>query len=193
METAFRPAARDDAEVLARMVNMAGEGMPLHLWTAMAARGQDPWEVGRQRALRETGGFSWRNATIAEAVGRIAGCLIGYRLADEPEPVDLASLPPMFQPLEELEQMAAGTWYVNVLAVEPELRGRGIGAALLGLAEQRASETGAAGTSVIVSDGNAGARRLYERAGYRERTQLPMAKDGWDNPGRNWVLLVRTA
>lgn len=192
MTLSFRPATPQDATALARLVNMAGEGMPLYLWTGMTKDGEDPWEIGRQRALRESGGFSWRNATMAETDGAIAGCLIGYRLADVPEPVDLGSLPPMFAPLEELEQMAPGTWYVNVLAVEPELRGRGIGAALLTLAYAKAAETGAVGTSVIVSDGNGGARRLYERMGHRSVAQRPMVKDGWSNPGRNWVLLTKT-
>ena len=89
---------------------MAGEGMPFYLWTDMAGPDGDAWEIGRQRALRDSGGFSWRNATMAEADGAIAGCLIGYRLADVPEPVDLGSLPPMFAPLEELEEVAPGNW-----------------------------------------------------------------------------------
>ena len=82
---------------------------------------------------------------------------------------------------------------MNVVGVEPDLRGRGIGAALLTLADEKATETGAMGTSVIVSDGNGGARRLYERMGHRSVAQRPMVKDGWSNPGRNWVLLTKTS
>ena len=48
-----RPATKEDAAVLAQLVNMAGDGLPLYLWTKMAAGG-DPWEAGRQRAMRET-------------------------------------------------------------------------------------------------------------------------------------------
>jgi hypothetical protein len=36
-----------------------------------------------------------------------------------PEPIDLAEIPAMFVPLEELERSAPGTWYVNVLAAYP--------------------------------------------------------------------------
>ena len=32
----------------------------------------------------------------------------------------------MFVPLQELENLAPGTWYVNVLAVRPEFRGLGL-------------------------------------------------------------------
>ena len=149
----IRPALRSDASDLARFVNMAGEGLPLHLWSRLATDNEDPWEIGRRRALREAGGFSFRNAAIVEAGGRSLGCMIGYRLADKAAAIDYSALPPMFAPLEELEALAAGTWYVNVLAVEPGARGGGIGARLLALAERKAGETGAAGTSIIVADG----------------------------------------
>ena len=45
----IRPATRQDAAALAEFVNMAGEGLPLYLWTGMAAASEDPWEVGRRR------------------------------------------------------------------------------------------------------------------------------------------------
>jgi len=39
-----------------------------------------------------------------------------------------------------------------------------------------------------VSDGNHGARRLYERHDYRFRAQRLMVKEEWENRGTNWVL-----
>jgi hypothetical protein len=42
--------------------------------------------------------------------------------------------------------------------------------------------TGRSGLSVIVSDRNHGARRLYERHGYRSRAQRLMVKEEWENP-----------
>jgi ribosomal protein S18 acetylase RimI-like enzyme len=59
------------------------------------------------------------------------------------------------------------------------------------VAERIAIDAGCSGLSIIVSDANAGARRLYERAGYAEVAERPMVKDGWTNPGQNWVLLVK--
>ena len=47
------------------------------------------------------------------------------------------------------------------------------------------------GMSIIVSDANTGARRLYERHGYSERASRTMVKDEWVNDGENWVLLVK--
>lgn len=188
--TRLRPARIEDAAVLAELVNYAGEGLPLYLWGKLAGPGQSAWEVGRNRAAREEGSFSFRNATIIERDGRAAGCLIGYVIPDEPGSIP-ADMPAMFVPLQELENLAPGTWYVNVLAVLPLLRGAGLGTRLLGLADETGRSLGTRGMSVIVSDANTGARRLYERAGYSEAARRIMMKEGWVNGGREWVLLTK--
>ena len=141
--------------------------------------------------MRESGGFSYRNTLVFEKADRVAGALIGYPLDPEPDADSTDGLPPMFVPLQELEDLAAGTWYVNVLAAYPEFRGQGIGTHLLVAADKQAAESGSNGLSIIVSDANTGARRLYERQGYVEQASRPMVKDGWDNDGENWVLLVK--
>lgn len=97
----------------------------------------------------------------------------------------------MFVPLQELENLAAGTWYVNVLAVYQKHRGKGYGARLLSLADQTASNLGLARLSIIVSDANGGARRLYERCGFRLVASRPMVKEDWISDGENWLLLTK--
>ncbi len=185
----YRHATRSDAQAMAEFVNIAGEGMPLHLWTEMAKPGESPWAIGQQRARRNRGGFSYRNAVLRENDRRVVSALIGYPLADEPEPTNYDDLPAMFVPLQQLEDLVPGTWYVNVLATYKEHRGKGYGAGLLSIAEQLAADTNRTGLSIIVSDANHGARRLYERQGYAEIASRPMVKDSWHNPGENWVLL----
>jgi ribosomal protein S18 acetylase RimI-like enzyme len=186
-----RDAVRTDCAKLAQLINLAGEGLPLYLWRQMAGAGDDPWEIGRERAARDSGGFSYRNSIIAEVDGRIAGALVGYPVPDEPEPVDPANTPPMFVPLVELENLATGTWYVNAVAAFPEARGLGVGSELMRWAERRAADLGLRGVSLIVSDANHGARRLYERLGYAETASRPMVKDGWQSGGENWVLMIK--
>jgi ribosomal protein S18 acetylase RimI-like enzyme len=186
-----RPARPTDAVAIAELVNMAGEGLPLYLWTDLAAPGQSPWELGQERARRESGAFSYRNTIVREEAGEVVAALIGYPLDDEPAPVDYAGMPPMFMPLQQLEDLAPGTWYVNVLATYPRYRGRGYGAELLAIAGNIASDTGKRGLSIIVADANAGARRLYQRCGYRELARRAMVKAQWQHPGTNWALLVK--
>jgi len=186
----FRPATIDDATVLAELVNYAGEGMPLYLWGQMAEPGEAAWDVGRRRAAREDGSFSYRNATIIEHAGQCAGCLIGYAIPDIPQPIP-DYMPVMFVPLQELENLAPNTWYVNVLAVRPQFRQQGLGTRLLGLADKTARAVGTRGLSVVVSDANMEARRLYERCGYSKRATRRMVKENWQNEGQNWVLLTK--
>ena len=171
---------------------MAGEGFPLYVWTKLAKRGEDPWSIGRARVQRDGVGFSYRNATVIEIEKSVAAGLIGYPLPDEPKPIDEANMPSMFVPLQQLENLAPGTWYVNVLAAYPRWRGKGLGASLLKHAEQLAALAGARkGMSIIVADNNVGARRLYERMGYRETANRSMIKESWASPGLAWVLLIK--
>jgi len=189
----FRPATADDADALATFINMAGEGLPFYLWSKMARPGEDPWAVGRRRAQRTEGGFSYKNAVVAEVDGRVAAGLIGYPLPETPEAIDRDATPPIFVPLLDLENLVPGTWYLNVMATDPDYRGQGYGARLLDIAEQLAAGSGSAGLSLIVLDANTGARRLYERAGYRRVADRPVVKDDWACRGENWVLLVKDA
>jgi ribosomal protein S18 acetylase RimI-like enzyme len=192
LPNSFRMGRKDDAAALATLVNHAGEGFPLYLWEKLAESGESGWEVGRKRAERETGGFSYHNAYVAEADGVCAGCLIGYAQPEVPEPIDYGAMPPMFVPLQELENLAPDSWYVNVLAVFPEYRRRGLGRQFLELADAIGAEAGKSGMSVIVSDANHGARRLYESCGYREIATRPIVKEDWANEGENWVLQTKT-
>ncbi len=184
-----RPATPEDAHALAELLNMAGDGMPEYLWEGMAEPGQTAWDVGRFRASNKEKGF-YHNATVREEDGRVVAALIGYPLARDPEPVDFVSMPAMFVPLQQLEGLVPGTWYVNVLATYPEHRGKGYGQALLGVATDKARDTGRTGLSLIVSDINTGARRLYQRYGFSEIATRPMVKENWQNAGQNWVLLT---
>jgi ribosomal protein S18 acetylase RimI-like enzyme len=186
----FRAAAPDDAPALAELVNMAGEGLPLYLWGKMAGPGEDAWEVGRRRARRDSGSFSYRNATLLEEGGEVAACLIGYRLPDTAAPVD-PKMPRMFVPMQELENEAPATWYVNVLATYPKFRGRGFASRLLRLAEELAEQSAARGLSIIVADANARARRLYARHGYTEVGRRAVVKEDWESPARDLLLLVK--
>jgi ribosomal protein S18 acetylase RimI-like enzyme len=189
----FRPATKADAAALAVLVDIAGEGMPAYMWSTLAAPGQSALELGRERARRDEGGFSYRNAVVAEIDGEIAAGLVGYPL-DDPYDLEgsLAETPDIVRPLVRLEAKAPGSWYVNVLATFPEFRRRGIGARLLAIAEERAQEQSARSLSVIVGSWNDGAARLYGGAGYetiaREKATL---FPGCPHQG-DWVLMVKS-
>ena len=87
LDPPFRAATPDDAAALTDLVHFASEGLALYVWTRIAGPAGDAWAVGRQRASRETGSFSYRNAVLVEQpAGRVAAALIGYALPDGPSP-----------------------------------------------------------------------------------------------------------
>lgn len=188
----IRPATPNDADTMAKLINIAGEGLPVYLWQDMIEDSETVWDVGRRRARREEGGFSYRNTSFAFGEHQIMGALIDYALPDEVEPFDPVHIPAMFVPLLELENLAPGSWYINVLAVFPPFRNRGVGSVLIRAAENNARNAGKQSVSIIASDGNPAAVRLYERMGYTARAKRKMVKDDWENPGENWILLVKT-
>lgn len=146
----------------------------------MAGAGETALDVGRRRAAREEGGFSYRNAVVADPGTGAVAALIGYPLPDRAAPIDL-DIPSMIVPLQQLENLACGSWYVNVLAAYPEHRGRGDGARLLGLVERLAGAAGRRGLSVIVSGSNEGAA-LSGASGLPAHGGLD---DGQGRPGRS--------
>jgi ribosomal protein S18 acetylase RimI-like enzyme len=187
----FRPATKADASALAVLVDIAGEGLPAHLWSTLKAPDQSILEVGRERAQRETGGFSYRNAIVAEVEGEIAACLVGYRLDDPYDLGNLAEIPALVRPLVLLEAKAPGSWYVNVLATFPEFRRQGIGVQLLTIAEQKARESGALDLSVIVAGKNERAARLYRRAGFAVAAREPEFPFPDYVYAVEWILLTK--
>ena len=92
-------------------------------------------------------------ALIAEVDGRPAGFML-----------TLDSLPD--------EVTGDDQAFVVYMAVERQSRGAGIGSALLERAEDEARKRGAPYMALMVTDENAAARALYERAGYRTERRL---------------------
>ena len=74
----------------------------------------------------------------------------------------------------------------------PPSDGRGTGTALVAFAEERIFRDHR-NVFLCVSDFNLGARRLYERHGYRETARRPMIKNGWQSDATAFVLLRRPA
>ena len=186
----IREAQASDAAHLVRFINMAADDLPLHFWQRSVGPDGDPWALGRERAARDTGNFSFRNAWLAEMDGQVAACLLGYPAEDEPGPIN-PDTPPIFVPLLELEAMAPGSWYLNVLATYDSFRGKGCGSALLAKAEEIARERGHKTISLIAEDTHQDAVRLYRAKGYREVARRPVVKGDWQVDASEWILFIK--
>lgn len=187
----IRDATAFDADHLVRFINMAADDLPLHFWKKSAGQGGDPVAFGRERAARSTGNFSYRNASLAEIDGQVAACLLGYPAAQEAEPID-PDTPPIFVPLLQLEALAPGSWYLNVLATYPAFRGRGCGSALLSQAEAATRLAGRQTISLIAADTHHEALRLYAAKGFAEIARRPVVKDDWPVEASEWILFTRS-
>ena len=163
--TMIRHAGPSDARDLAKLIDIAGEGIPYWLWTRACVEGQHPLEIGMERARRTYGGFSFRNALIAELSSQPMGMVLSYAITEAP-PEDPDDLPAPIAPFVALEKLSIGTWFINALAVFDGGQNRGIGTRLIAAAEDLARANGFDEMSIQVYSQNTGAVRLYERNGY---------------------------
>jgi len=184
----IRPATPFDAEFMAPLINQAGEGLPLATWASLARAGQSAFDLGLERIRGAESWISWQKAWIAQIDDTPAGVLVTYlHGAEMPHPDP--DTPAGFVPLVELEALAPNSRYILILSTLAEHQGKGVGGALLAHAE---ALEGPGRMSLIVSDSNKGARRLYERVGYRAVDRRPMVSiPGWDSPGIEWILMIK--
>jgi ribosomal protein S18 acetylase RimI-like enzyme len=188
----FRQAQESDALDLACLIDSASRGLALWLWSTLRAPGQSTIEVGRDRIRKLTASPLYYGAfTVAEFNGAIAGALTGRLIPRPYARGDSADLPDVFAPVLELEAIAAGSWYLNVVAVYPEFRGQGIGSALLGKAEEIACLAQASLMSLLVEEANAGALELYLRYGFGEWSRRPYIPFPDSRDDGDWILLKK--
>ncbi len=181
----IRAATTEDAAPLARLIDIAGHGLPRYFWDKAKPENMDVWSYGESRAKRTTGSFSYTNAHVAIQRSTVIGALMIYDI-DAPCPEeDYEGMPDLFVPLQRLEDQAVGTVYLNAIAVFPEFQGQGIGGLLL----QKLKQLSDRDISLIVLDSNRDAIRFYEREGFVTEATQPLVKEDWQVEGDAWVLM----
>lgn len=159
----FRPARKQDCPVIAALYRISSDGVAEYIWSQLAQPGEDPLTVGEQRYAREDTVFSYLNCTVIELDDRVIGMLVAFPMHADPAEVESD---PVLAPYSRLEE--DDSYYICGMAVMPEHRGRGLGTRLLALAEEQAVNKGFDKLSLVVFEQNSGAKKLYDRHGYRE-------------------------
>lgn len=163
MTVTFRAAERTDAREIARLFQISSEGASDYIWSQLAAPGQDLLDVGATRYARDGVDFSYQNCLIAEFHGEVVGMMHSYPMRHDPEAEPVTD--PVLAPYADME--IPDTLYISSLALHEDWRNQGLGKQFLVHALTRASQLGLNGLSLIDYAVNTGARRFYERHGFR--------------------------
>ena len=67
----IRHARIEDARALAELINIAGEGLAMYLWSQSATENQSPLDFGTSKAENATGGSSYRNVSGSEPLRKL--------------------------------------------------------------------------------------------------------------------------
>lgn len=189
----LRPARTGDVRGLARLIMLAGGGVPEVMWARDALPGESVLDVGARRLRRQDATFGYRSATVAEIEGALVGMLLGYRQRGAtPEAIaEVDALPAFVRPLVLLELEAPGSFYVSILAVEAEWQGLGVGELLLRQAEARARRAGCTELSLQVYSDNDQAIDFYRRQHFVWRAERATVPYPGARYGDRAILLTR--
>jgi ribosomal protein S18 acetylase RimI-like enzyme len=183
----FQPAQKSDCRTIASLYSISSDGVADYIWKKLAQPGEDLLDVGQRRYERENSLFSYQNCTLATLGENIAGMIVAF-----PMFVDETAEPeedPVLAPYSKLEEN--NSYYICGVAVFPEYRNRGIGTQLMKLAETHAVTKGLDKLSLIVFEQNVGAKRLYDRLGYREIAREPIFPHPLIHHSGDAILMVK--
>jgi ribosomal protein S18 acetylase RimI-like enzyme len=189
---ALRPARIADCRRIAELFRISSEGVADYVWTELQAEmpGLPLLEIGERRYRREDTAFSYQNCLVAERDGEVVGMMHSFVIEPRAPGPGQNDGPgdPVLRPYAELE--APGSLYIAGIALLPEHRGQGIGTMLLAAARQKARRTGAGELSLLCFESNAGARRLYEREGFRVTGRRPVVPHPMIHAAGDVLLMV---
>jgi ribosomal protein S18 acetylase RimI-like enzyme len=182
----LRPArpVSGDGMLFARYIDQAAEGF-YGFWL-----GPNSEDITALAFMERGHALSYEHVMFAELEGLVVGMSLAYTGAQNhgfsDEPLKRAAgrsalrmklvrmlLAPLWRVLKTIPE---GDFYLQGIAVEPELRGTGVGSLLMDDVEARGLAVGSDRLSLDVSAKNTGARKLYGRRGMTESSEWPSPK-----------------
>ena len=149
----IRRATPGDSLACARLLVMASHGMAEAVFRDLIP-GQPTEQIIATRRIEPEGrSSSYTNWWVVEGDhSEIAGGMNAYALKENVRPAREELLTDerirILRPMIELDAEAAGTFFINILAVFPEYRHAGLGRRLIALAVQKAREAGTVAVSL---------------------------------------------
>lgn len=185
----FRAAKRDDCRTIAELYSISSEGVADYIWTKLSMPGEEILDVGERRYEREDSVFSYKNCSIVEVGGVIAGMMLAFPMVigDGAAEVDDD---PVLAPYRNLKE--DNSYYICGVALYPEYRGRGLGHQFMALAKQQAILKGLNKLSLVVFENNEHATRIYKNLGYEEVKREKIVEHPMINHSGDAILMVKT-
>jgi ribosomal protein S18 acetylase RimI-like enzyme len=179
MELKIRRPLPSELFQLAQLYLMAGHGTVEVIYQNLLPN-LSVEEILVKRRIRPTGtSVSIENWWVAILGTEIAGGLVAYPIADRAqhrrEDLLTADRSAIFQPVAELLAQAPDSFYINVIAVFPAHRNRGVGNALLEHARTQAIRLGFNELSLFTFEEDQGLIRYYEKLGFQIIARSPVA------------------
>jgi ribosomal protein S18 acetylase RimI-like enzyme len=186
-DVAIRAATAADAPDIARLVLISAERFLPAVFGAGIESAVRILAAGRGTL------FSHAHCVIAEQGGSVAGMLLGYsgreKAAEDPATGWgllrtlgfglVRRLGRLLALQGTIGQLGVDEYYISNVAVYHDFQGRGIGSALLAMAEEAAGGAGAASIVLDVETDNLSAIRLYQGRGYASGgATSPMRAEG---------------
>lgn len=182
----FRAAKKEESRIIAELYSISSDGVANYIWTKLAKPGEDILDVGERRYEREDSVFSYKNCTIVEVDGVIAGMMVAFPMVSDDE----IDEDPVLAPYSKLEE--DNSYYICGVALYPEYRGRGIGHQFMALAKQQAMLKNLNKISLVVFENNEHALRIYKDLGYEEVKREKIVKHPMIQHTGDAVLMVKT-
>lgn len=189
----IREATVEDARDIARLIEISSDGVAVIDWAEAAeVEGVEPLDIGERTYRNTEGNYSWRNCSIVEMDGKVAGMLLAFSMpaaeARDPRQRPTAEDTNVFAPYMYLEE--PDSWYICGVALYPEHRHQGLGTMLMKVAEGQARLHGFKKISLVAFAENEGSVRLYKRLGFEVVDQAPVIPHPLIHCGGEALLMV---
>jgi len=168
MKISYREGRAEDCTVLAKLVNIASEGIIEFLFHDLIPN-MTPVQMVAQNLIADNSHYSHKNAIVAEHNQSLVGVSLSYPSHFHQITIEMEH----FLPEERLEHFRSfyssrveDSLFLNALCVDVDYRKKGIGAELISLTKKKAKRSGFTTLSLLVLADNKTAQRLYRKCGF---------------------------
>lgn len=191
----IRKATPDDAHSCAQLLLMASHGMAEAVYRDLIPGQPTVKIIGDHRIRPEGRSSSYPNWWIAEDPHRnVAGAINAYPLDGSCRPMREELLTEdrikILVPMIELDAEAAGTFFINIVAVFPEHRHGGIARRLIALVVEEARNAGMAAVSLTTFEDDSRLIAYYRGFGFTVAASRPIVPNECLLSTGNLVLMT---